>query len=108
MVRPRTGRKVSLAAFSVLALVSSRVRGQGGPPMVTDDPGTPGNGHWEINVAATLESRPEERLFQAPLIDANYGLGDRIQLKVEIPWLVENASASTVNGLGNALLGIKY
>jgi hypothetical protein len=22
---------------------------QDGPPMITDDPGTPGDGHWEIN-----------------------------------------------------------
>jgi hypothetical protein len=27
---------------------------QGGPPMVTDDPGTPGDGHWEINIASLL------------------------------------------------------
>jgi hypothetical protein len=24
---------------------------QGGPPMITDDPGTPGNGKWENNFA---------------------------------------------------------
>ncbi len=36
------------------------------------------------------------------------GLGDRIQLKVEIPWLVLDSGGATVGGLGNALLGVKY
>ena len=76
--------------------------------MVTDDPGTPGNGHWEVNVALTVESREGERVFQTPLVDANYGLGERIQLKVEIPWLVEDSRGSAVSGLGNALVGVKY
>ena len=76
--------------------------------MVTDDPGTPGNRHWEINVALALESRTGEHLFETPLVDANYGLGDRTQLKVEIPWLVLDSGGATVGGLGNALLGVKY
>ena len=29
------------------------VLAQGGPPLVTDDPETPGDGHWEVNLAAT-------------------------------------------------------
>lgn len=76
--------------------------------MVTDDPGTPGNRNWEINVSLTLDSRPGDRFFETPLVDANYGLGDRIQLKVEIPWLVRDSGGETVGGLGNALLGVKY
>ncbi len=106
MALPPKGR--SLAAIAVFGLASARARAQGGPPMVTDDPGTPGNGHWEINVALTLESRPDDRVLQAPLVDANYGLGERLQLKVEVPWLVEDADGVAMSGLGNALLGVKY
>ena len=42
-----------LIAF-VLA-VAGEVFAQGGPPLGTDDPGTPHNGNWEINSAAHPE-----------------------------------------------------
>src|SRR5262245_55909107 len=106
MALRRTVRR--LGAFAVLAIASARARAQGGPPMVTDDTGTPGNHNWEINVALALESRTGERLYEAPLVDANYGLGERIQLKVELPWLVQDTAAKTLSGLGNALFGVKY
>ena len=49
------------------------------------------------------------RLLQTPLLDANYGWGGRVQLKIEIPWLVRKAPGkSAVNGLGNFLLGVKW
>jgi hypothetical protein len=99
----------ALAAAALLWLAAAALRAQGGPPLVTDDPGTPGNRNWEVNVAFTYQSQEGERVFEAPLIDANYGLGERIQLKVEIPWLVQDVSGeSGVNGPGNALVGIKY
>ncbi|HEY3122944.1 MAG TPA: transporter [Thermoanaerobaculia bacterium] len=72
--------------------------------MLTDDPGTPGNRRWEVNVAFTVEDSRAGRTFSVPLIDANYGLGERIQLKIEAPWLV----GKDENGLGNVLLGIKW
>jgi hypothetical protein len=98
-----------LAGAAILGLAAMGARAQGGPPLVTDDPGTPGNRNWEINVALALEAGPGDRLFEAPLIDANYGLGERVQLKVEIPWLVHDVSGEEdVSGAGNALLGIKY
>lgn len=82
---------------------------QGGPPMRTDDPGTPGNGNWEINVAATADRRPDERVWEAPLLDMNYGLGDRIQLKFELPFVVRGTdSEPTKSGLGNSLFGLKW
>ena len=56
---------------------------QGGPPMRTDDPGTLGNRNWEVNFASTLESGRTERVTEAPLFDMNYGLCDRLQLKLE-------------------------
>ena len=56
---------------------------QGGPPMITDDPGTPGNGHWENNLAIAFEHRPNEWSIDAPAIDLNYGWGDHIQLTLQ-------------------------
>jgi len=98
-----------LLAVSLIPLLAARVLAQGGPPLVTDDPGTPGNRRWEINVAFLAESRHGERMFETPLIDANYGWGERFQLKLEIPWVVRaGGRESTRNGLGNALLGVKW
>src|SRR5207249_1143679 len=89
------------------ALVPRPIHAQGGPPLITDDPGTPGNGHWEINLALTTEQTRRERLFALPLADINYGLGQRIQLKCEIPWLLKQ-EGPTLSGLGSPRLGIKW
>jgi hypothetical protein len=88
-------------------LVPPRAHAQGGPPLETDDPGTPGNGHWELNLAATLEHTSGGTLYEAPLGDANYGLGERIQLKLELPLLVESGE-NTGAGLGNPVMGVKW
>ena len=83
--------------------------GQGGPPMITDDPGTPGNGHWEINVATTVERRPGEHVAEMPLLDLNYGIGDRVQLKYEGSWLVKQAAGeSETSGPSDSLVGVKW
>ncbi len=83
--------------------------GQGGPPLRTDDPGTPGNGNFEINVGVTVDRRAIEREFETPRIDINYGWGDRIQLKYEIPWVVRGSDFEpTKDGLGNSLVGVKW
>jgi hypothetical protein len=82
---------------------------QGGPPMVTDDPGTPGNSHWEINVASLL-SKPDgsqQALLQAPYFDINYGLGEHTQLKVETGYVTQTGGNSKRGG-DIVLTGIKY
>ncbi|MHC4494969.1 MAG: transporter [Planctomycetota bacterium] len=90
-------------------LADRAVFAQGGPPLITDDPGTPGDGNWEINVALTAEKRRTERSYEIPILDINYGLGDRIQLKYEVPWLVlDERGRRTTTGLGNSALGVKW
>jgi len=77
--------------------------------MITDDPGTPDNRHWEINVAGTLERSSRENLFELPALDINYGAGDHVQLKLEGAWLLRQHSESgTKSGLGNAAAGVKW
>jgi len=80
---------------------------QGGPPMITDDPGTPGNRRWEINLGFIEESRNGETNLQTPDFDFNYGAGDRVQLNFEIPIVVRSAGA-TESGLGNSKVGVKW
>ena len=80
-----------------------------GPPLLTDDPDTPGDKHWEINVAFTLDKRQSEATFETPLLDLNYGVGDNIQLKYEVPVLIQHEQGiGTQGGLGNSLVGIKW
>ena len=91
------------------ALGPRAVLAQGGPPLITDDPGTPGDGKWEINVAFEAEKRRTQRSYAIPLLDINYGLGDRLQLKYEVPWLVlDERGTHTRAGLGNSALGVKW
>ncbi len=98
-----------MRAVLLLALVPAAALGQGGPPLLTDDPGTPGPRRWEINVAFTLDHSPSARVMGTPLVDANYGWGERIQLKIELPWVVlSEKGAPTQNGLGNPNLGVKW
>jgi hypothetical protein len=84
-------------------------RAQGGPPFITDDPGTPGNHHWEINFGWIGNHNPGQSYYEIPDVDMNYGWGDRIQLKYELPLAAgTNANNSTGVGLGESLLGIKW
>jgi hypothetical protein len=61
---------------------------QGGPPLVTDDPDTPGDGHWENNLAATAMHTSGRWTPGAPDADLNYGWGENIQLNADIPLTV--------------------
>jgi hypothetical protein len=81
---------------------------QGGPPLLTDDPGTPGNHNWEINTGFTVDHRTGLTEYETPILDINYGWGERVQLKFEIPWVVQHESELRHNGLGNSLLGVKW
>src|SRR5947207_15936525 len=78
---------VVVAFIGMLTLEVSNAFAQGGPPMITDDPDTPGPGFWEINVSAARDASREERRIERPRVDVNYGAGERIQLKFEIPWV---------------------
>ena len=105
-------RRSCAVSFGLRLILTAAVRapvlyGQGGPPLETDDPGTPGGGRWEINLAGTVEHAAERTRYEAPVADVNYGVGDRVQLKLEIPLLFE-ADGGTQSGLGNPLLGVKW
>ncbi len=97
--------------FGVLLIVgaASSARAQGGPPLRTDDPGTPGPGRWEVNTAVTLEHVRGETSLEAPLADVNYGVGNRIQLKAEMPLeFIDEPGRHLETGLGNPSLGVKW
>jgi hypothetical protein len=93
----------------ILSLFPANALAQGGPPLITDDPDTPGPGYWEINLAGIFEKSRLERQLEAPLADINYGVGTRIQLKFEVPWLsVSQTGMPARTGLGNSNVGVKW
>jgi hypothetical protein len=82
---------------------------QGGPPMLTDDPDTPGDGHWEINLAAIHSKAKGQMLNNLPDVDINYGWGDSLQLKLDVPLLQGSDSEhGTQQAVGPVNLGLKW
>jgi hypothetical protein len=86
----------------------------GSPPMHVEDTDTPGDGTWEINIGSESEWDGRERAIEAPTADINYGIGDRLQLTYEVPyvWLHDDGDddepATSAHGVGDSTLGLKY
>lgn len=114
ILKNQTNFKYSLQAlliflvtiFSVTGMKSARA--DGGPPMVTDDPGTPGDARFEINLATLINHATNSSLYQLPLLDINYGVGDRLQLKIESPFDVLSDSGHRSTDMSNVLVGVKW
>ena len=103
----KTVLKYSLAIL-LLFLCCHAALAQGGPPLLTDDPGTPGNRNWEINAGATVEARSGLTEAELPIVDINYGLGNHIQLKLEMPLLMQFDSRGTQAEAGDGKFGVKW
>jgi hypothetical protein len=93
----------------VLLLAAASAFAQGGPPFYTNDPGTPGNLNWEINLAYMPFFYSHQSVSHTPDLDINFGVGNRIQLTYENAWLrVQNPSSATQFGLGQSNFGVKW
>jgi hypothetical protein len=96
-------------AVAVLAPRPRTAHAQAGPPFLTNDPGTPGNANWEINLASMQTITRGASAYQAPQIDLNFGVGDRVQLTYEIPYVVGTSSGEPVQrAWSNAFPGLKW
>ncbi len=83
--------------------------GQAGPPFLTNDPGTPGNANWEINLGSMPIIGRGASSYQIPQIDLNFGLGNRIQLTYEVPYILESTAGRPVQaGWSNGYPGVKW
>jgi len=77
--------------------------------MITDDPGTPVNGHWENNIAVVFEHRPNETSWDLPAIDLNYGVGEHIQLTLQGgPVLLKRSGHGLIGGFGGTEAAVKW
>ena len=82
---------------------------QGGPPYYTNDPGTPGNLNWEINLGYMPFYYSGQSVSHTPDVDINFGLGDRVQLTYENAWLrVQNPGGAPKFGIGQSNPGVKW
>ncbi len=105
-MNPRNRNVLAIALWLAAVAIA---RGQGGPPMITDDPGTPGDGKFEINLAVAFEHRPDETALDAPAIDINYGVGDRIQLTLQGgPVAAKRNGRGAIGGLGGTEAAVKW
>ena len=97
--------------FALIPLLKAHVANAiAGPPLVTDDPATPGANMWEINIAASLVKNSEESRLELPYLDLNYGWGEHIQLKYEVPYVFSNNpdEGSQHTGFDRSEVGVKW
>src|SRR5438128_2215140 len=97
------------AVLLLIVFIAKPVSAQGGPPMITDDTETVPTHHWEINTALTIEHTSTGTAYETPLMDINYGLNKRMQLKVEVPWvLIREHGMPGVSGSGDVNVGVRW
>src|SRR4051794_1247122 len=97
------------AAAAIVCMLARFACAQGGPPMITDDPGTPGNGKWENNFAIIFEHRSHETSYDLPQLDLNYGVGEHIQLTLQTaPALLKRDGHGAIGGLGGTEAALKW
>jgi hypothetical protein len=105
----RTTAALMRRVLPLLLLVPALAWAQGGPPFLTNDPGTPGDGNWEINLGSMQSIARGGSAYQLPQLDLNLGLGDRIQLTYEVPYALQaDAGQPQHSGWGNAFAGVKW
>ncbi len=103
-----TRRSAILSVFFLLFTLASAFA-QGGPPYFTNDPGTPGNLNWEINLDYIPFLYSDQSVAHTPDVDINFGIGDRIQLTYESAWLrVQSPSSPVKYGMGQSNPGVKW
>jgi hypothetical protein len=85
--------------------------------MALDDTGTPGDHAVEANLVFEGDFQTDAKAIELPEIDLNYGIGENLQLKYEVPWSwtrttvrdeFGNESTETSSGVGNSSIGVKY
>ena len=99
-----------MLAVTTATLLGAAQRSHAGPPMITDDPGTPRAGVWEENIALTLTWTRHQAIWQTPVFDNNYNITDNFQLNYTLPFLIvdNDGGRGPVGGIGASSIGFKY
>ena len=97
---------ITVTGLATLHCVNAAIAG---PPMVTDDTGTPAPGVLEIIAYAAGESRDAGESVQGPALDLAYGLNDTLEISLTLPrQRVKNAGETSLKGWGEASAGLKW
>ncbi len=100
--------KLPVSAIGVTASLCAGAAAAG-PPMVTEDTGTPAPGTLEIIAFAAGESRDAGESVLGPALDLAYGLGESVEISLTIPrQRAKDAGEDWVNGWGEASVGAKW
>ena len=80
-----------------------------GPPLVTDDPDTPGANGYEVNWSTIVTKTRTDLTVSAPYLDMNYGSAENNQFKLELPLVnfVSPEIGEPTAGIGDTLVGYK-
>lgn len=109
-MRHRFFRLIQIVGGGLALLgATSAMRAQGAPPMNTNDPDTPGNGHWELNFGAAHARTASGHETELPIFDFNYGVGEHVQVAYEIAGVrAHEDGVGTESGLTNSTVGLKW
>ncbi len=78
------------------------------PPLVTDDTDTPGTNGYELNIYSENDFAKGSRSF-VPTLDANVGLGEKVQLRISKGYTFEKINGEKVyRGVTATSIGLKY
>jgi hypothetical protein len=103
------GKITAVVGIVMLTLISGITLAQSSPPLLLNDTDTPGPAGWEINILAALEHSAWNDEWLLPLLDINYGLGERIQLMMGLPYVYEHKNDLRAHrGFEGLELGVKY
>lgn len=122
-IQPGTDVEVNVGKLQVRRRIRRKPREEpvdmtvGSPPMKIDDTATPGDANWEINILLDADLSRDSDTHELPVLDINYGVGENVQLKYEVPYVFsrdvqtdEAGNEHTVrdHGLGHSTIGVKY
>jgi hypothetical protein len=96
--------------FAVASLLSIAAPLLAGPPLVTDDPETPGANGYEADISDEVAKTRGMLAVAAPYVDLNYGRLDNDEFAIQFPLVdfVDPEDGSPHAGVGDILLGYKY
>jgi hypothetical protein len=103
-------KRAILRPFVAAALLLVAAPLTAGPPLVTNDPDTPGANGYEFDVSNDVTKTRDALTMAAPFLDLNYGTNDHNQLTAEFPLInfvsPEDGGEPTA-GFGDLMLGYK-
>jgi hypothetical protein len=80
-----------------------------GPPLVSDDPGTADARTLQAITAFIGRHRSSGTWYQTPLLDLAYGLTERLELDLLVPWyVVDTPDGGWNTGFGSVSPGVKW